>query len=61
MPPETEKIMAKRTKYLGFGRTSAASDKYLSPQNPQTGDGKTTRRPHDQVRVENIIVPPKKK
>lgn len=61
MPPETEQIMAERTEYLGFDRGSPSSDHYLSPKNPQTGDGRTTRRPHDQVRVKNIIVPPKKR
>ena len=40
--------MAKQTKHLGLD-AGKGSDKILSPQNPQTGDGKTTRTPHDPV------------
>lgn len=42
--------MTKRTKHLGR-QTGGSSDKYLSPQRPYTGDGKTTRQTHDQVTV----------
>lgn len=42
--------MTERTRHLGR-QTGGSSDKYLSPQDPYTGDGKTTRQPHDPVTV----------
>jgi hypothetical protein len=42
--------MTQRTKILGY-QTGASSDKGLSPSQPYTGDGRTTRKPHDQVQV----------
>lgn len=44
--------MTKRTEHLGH-QTGGSSDKHLSPQRPYTGDGRTTRQPHDQVVVEH--------
>lgn len=34
------------------GRTGGSSDKYLSPRRPYTGDGRTSRQPHDPVRID---------
>lgn len=42
--------MTKRTQHLGR-QTGESSDKYLSPQHPYTGDGRTTRQTHDAVTV----------
>jgi len=47
--------MSKRTENFGH-QTGKSSDKFLSPQNPQTGDGHTRRIVHDQVRLDD---PPK--
>lgn len=43
--------MTKKTKHLGR-QTGASSDAYIAPQNPYTGDGRTTRQPHDPVRID---------
>lgn len=42
--------MSRLTEFFGF-RTGKGSDKYLSPSKPYTGNGQTTRQPHDQVEV----------
>jgi hypothetical protein len=44
--------MTKRTKTLGH-QTGRSSDSGLSPQRPYTGDGKTTRQPHDPVKLDS--------
>jgi hypothetical protein len=43
--------MSKRTKHYGR-QTGGSSDKGLSPQHPYTGDGRTTRQPHDRVELD---------
>lgn len=43
--------MTEKTKHLGH-QTGGSSDKHLSPQRPYTGDGRTTRHPHDAVRLD---------
>jgi hypothetical protein len=48
--------MTKRTEHLGRD-SGASSDRWLSPSRPYTGDGQTTRQPHDAVTLDN---PPKK-
>lgn len=47
--------MSKRTQHFGY-QTGKSSSKVLSPQNPQTGDGKTRRHPHDQVRLVTVVL-----
>lgn len=51
--------MSHRTDQYGH-QTGGSSDKYLSPQHPYTGDGNTTRQPHDQVRVDQPAKDPGK-
>jgi hypothetical protein len=36
----------------GYRTDQASTDAWLSPQNAQTGDGRTRRQPHDRVRLE---------
>jgi hypothetical protein len=36
---------------MGFDSGARKSSEYLSPKNPQTGDGRTTRSPYDKVNV----------
>lgn len=43
--------MAKKTEHLGQ-ESGKSSDRWLSPQQPYTGDGRTTRKTHDPVEVE---------
>ncbi len=43
--------MTRKTRFLGL-RIGKGSDKYLSPKGPYTGNGKTTRNPHDEIIVE---------
>lgn len=44
--------MARRTEHFGHrAKGTGKSDRFLSPQVPQTGDGRTTREPHDRPRV----------
>lgn len=42
--------MTEKTRHLGR-QTGGSSDKYIAPQNPYTGDGRTTRQTHDPVTV----------
>lgn len=42
--------MTEKTRHLGR-QTGGSSDKHMSPQNPYTGDGRTTREPFDPVTV----------
>ncbi len=42
--------MTRKTKHLGR-ESGRSSDRYLSPQQPYTGDGYTRRKPHDSVVV----------
>lgn len=48
--------MTKKTKHLGYDSGNRSSDRWMAPQKPYTGDGNTTRQPHDPVRLDN---PPK--
>jgi hypothetical protein len=43
--------MTEKTRHLGR-QTGESSDKYMSPQRPYTGDGSTTRQPHDPVTLD---------
>jgi hypothetical protein len=51
--------MTKKTEHLGreSGKSSA---KYLSPSKPYTGDGRTTRQPHDKVKLDRPAKDPGK-
>ena len=51
--------MTKGTERLGR-QTGGSSDKYLSPQRPYTGDGHTTRQPHDPVTLDQPAKEPGK-
>jgi hypothetical protein len=44
--------MTQKKGFIGTD-TGKSSDKYLSPQNPQTGNGWHTRIVHDKVRLDN--------
>jgi hypothetical protein len=44
--------VAKKTDHFGHDQGAPSSDAVLSPVNPQTGDGRTTREIHDQPKVE---------
>ena len=48
--------MTQRTRHLGY-QTGGSSDKHLSPQQPYTGDGRTTRETHDPVTVTHVPAP----
>jgi hypothetical protein len=41
--------MSKKTEHYGQESGGRSSDKWLSPSNPQTGDGNTTRTTADPV------------
>jgi hypothetical protein len=43
--------MTKKTKVVGYQTGGRGSDRWLSPQKPQTGDGKTKRSIFDKVTV----------
>lgn len=42
--------MTKKTKHLGY-QTGKSSGKYMNPQRPYTGNGKTTRNIFDKVKL----------
>lgn len=42
--------MTKKTKHVGR-ESGRSSDKHLSPQKPYTGDGKTSRKIFDAIKV----------
>lgn len=43
--------MTKKTKYVGWDQGAPRSSQWLSPKNPQTGDGRTTRNIFDAIKV----------
>jgi hypothetical protein len=43
--------MTRKTEHLGR-QTGGSSDKWLSPSGPYTGDGQTSRQPHDAVTLD---------
>jgi len=43
--------MTKKTKIVGYQTGGSGNDKWLSPRNPQTGDGRTTRSIFDAIKV----------
>lgn len=36
-------------KHAGHNTSGATTSQWLNPQNPYTGDGRTSRQPHDPV------------
>lgn len=44
--------VTRKTEHLGDERGGPGSDRFLSPSRPQTGDGRTTRQPHDPVKLD---------
>lgn len=52
--------MTKKTGTIGHDTGAPASDKMLSPSGPYTGDGETTRKPHDPVQLDRPAKAPGK-
>lgn len=50
-PPAEGIKMTRKTEHLGR-QTGGSSDKWLSPSGPYTGDGQTSRQPHDAVTLD---------
>lgn len=44
--------MTKKTETVGHDGGAKSSDDILSPSKPYTGDGVTTRHPHDPVQLD---------